>query len=434
MRGIWQCTRGCRPRRRGRRGVRRGVRPGDDRVRGRRRARRRAGRRVRARGGRAHRVDDPRDAAQDLPDHHASCGRTPCPRVRRRAHRPVLARPAGAPPPAPPPAGDATCDLAIVGGGFTGLWAAILAKQDDPGRDVVLLEGDTVAFGGSGRNGGFVDASLTHGLPNGLARFPDEIDELERLGAREPGGHRGDARALRHRRRLRDATAWSSSPASRHEVGGAVRRRGRDAGVRRSTRSTSTGRRCGASSTRRRTSAGSGSAPGNAIVDPARLALGPGRGGAELGVRVHEHTPVTGTARDAGRRRADGRRGRRCVRAASCSPPTASRRWCGRSAATWCRSTTTCWSPSRSRPSRRPRSGGATGRASATAANQFHYYRLTRGRPHPVGRLRRRLPLRQRGRAAARACATRRTRCWPITSSRRSRSSTGVRSPTAGRA
>ncbi|HVG66585.1 MAG TPA: FAD-dependent oxidoreductase, partial [Gaiellales bacterium] len=63
-----------------------------------------------------------------------------------------------APAPAPPLTGDATCDLAIVGGGFTGLWAAILAKQDDPARDVVLLEGDTVAFGGSGRNGGFVDA------------------------------------------------------------------------------------------------------------------------------------------------------------------------------------------------------------------------------------------------------------------------------------
>ena len=47
-----------------------------------------------------------------------------------------------APAPAPPLTGDATCDLAIVGGGFTGLWAAILAKQDDPGRDVVVLEGE----------------------------------------------------------------------------------------------------------------------------------------------------------------------------------------------------------------------------------------------------------------------------------------------------
>ncbi|MEX1262551.1 MAG: FAD-dependent oxidoreductase, partial [Actinomycetota bacterium] len=70
-------------------------------------------------------------------------------------------------------------DLAIVGGGFTGLWAAILAKEDDPARDVVLLEKDTVAFGASGRNGGFCDASLTHGLANGIERFPDEIAEIE---------------------------------------------------------------------------------------------------------------------------------------------------------------------------------------------------------------------------------------------------------------
>ena len=70
----------------------------------------------------------------------------------------------------------------MVGGGFTGLWAALQAKQDDPARDVVVLEAATVAAGASGRNGGFADASLTHGLPNGLSRFPDEIDQLERLG------------------------------------------------------------------------------------------------------------------------------------------------------------------------------------------------------------------------------------------------------------
>ncbi len=79
-------------------------------------------------------------------------------------------------------AGTTEADLCIVGGGFTGLWAALAAKEDDPARDVVVLEAERVAHGASGRNGGFAVASLTHGLSNGLARFADEMDALERIG------------------------------------------------------------------------------------------------------------------------------------------------------------------------------------------------------------------------------------------------------------
>jgi glycine/D-amino acid oxidase-like deaminating enzyme len=74
-------------------------------------------------------------------------------------------------------------DLAIVGGGFTGLWAALQAKERDPDRDVVLIEAARIGEGASGRNGGFADPSLTHGLFNGIQHFPDEIDRLEALGA-----------------------------------------------------------------------------------------------------------------------------------------------------------------------------------------------------------------------------------------------------------
>jgi glycine/D-amino acid oxidase-like deaminating enzyme len=77
---------------------------------------------------------------------------------------------------------DHRCDLAIVGGGFTGLWAALSAKERDPGRHVVLLEATRCGDGASTRNGGFLAASLTHGLSNGLARFPQEMATLERLG------------------------------------------------------------------------------------------------------------------------------------------------------------------------------------------------------------------------------------------------------------
>ncbi|MFE5189384.1 NAD(P)/FAD-dependent oxidoreductase [Streptomyces sp. NPDC056628] len=77
-----------------------------------------------------------------------------------------------------------TCDLLVVGGGYSGLWTALLAKERDPGRDVVLVEGREAGWAASGRNGGFCAASLTHGTANGLARWPREIHTLERLGAR----------------------------------------------------------------------------------------------------------------------------------------------------------------------------------------------------------------------------------------------------------
>ncbi|MEU2681659.1 FAD-binding oxidoreductase [Streptomyces sp. NPDC007107] len=79
---------------------------------------------------------------------------------------------------------DERCDLLVVGGGYSGLWTALIAKERDPGRDVVLIEGHEVGWAASGRNGGFCAASLTHGLANGLERWPDEIGKLEELGAR----------------------------------------------------------------------------------------------------------------------------------------------------------------------------------------------------------------------------------------------------------
>ncbi len=109
-----------------------------------------------------------------------------------------------APSPCSPLDGPATADLAIVGGGYTGLWTAIQAKEEDPGRDVVLVERDTIAFGASGRNGGFCDATLTHGLENGLSRFPDEIDRIEAVGRESFRGLDRDDRAPRHRVRLGD--------------------------------------------------------------------------------------------------------------------------------------------------------------------------------------------------------------------------------------
>jgi glycine/D-amino acid oxidase-like deaminating enzyme len=78
--------------------------------------------------------------------------------------------------------GSASVDLAVVGGGYAGLWTALQAKQRDPDARVALLEAKTLGWAASGRNGGFCEASLTHGEVNGENRFPQELEQLNRLG------------------------------------------------------------------------------------------------------------------------------------------------------------------------------------------------------------------------------------------------------------
>lgn len=74
-------------------------------------------------------------------------------------------------------------DLVVVGGGYCGLWTALVAKERDPDRRVVLLERARVGWAASGRNGGFAEASLTHGRVNGQTRFADELETFDRLAA-----------------------------------------------------------------------------------------------------------------------------------------------------------------------------------------------------------------------------------------------------------
>ena len=87
--------------------------------------------------------------------------------------------------------GPITCDLLVVGGGYTGLWTALHAARRNPGQRIVLIEANRIGWAASGRNGGFVDASLTHGIENGKSRWPNEIDTLERDGPAEPRRHAG---------------------------------------------------------------------------------------------------------------------------------------------------------------------------------------------------------------------------------------------------
>ena len=74
------------------------------------------------------------------------------------------------------------CELLIVGGGFTGLWAALQAKERKPDADIILIEQTFIGDGASGRCGGFLSSTLAHGETNTEHRFADEAERLEMLG------------------------------------------------------------------------------------------------------------------------------------------------------------------------------------------------------------------------------------------------------------
>ena len=60
----------------------------------------------------------------------------------------------------------------------------------------MLVDAERVGWAASGRNGGFVDASLTHGLANGKSRWPKEIEKLETMGRDNLDGMQADIQRL----------------------------------------------------------------------------------------------------------------------------------------------------------------------------------------------------------------------------------------------
>ena len=85
--------------------------------------------------------------------------------------------------PAPPLEGDAEADVAIVGGGYTGLWTALALHERKPGLRIVVLEADECGFGPSGRNGGFV-----HGYWGYLARLRERLGDESALAVARAAG------------------------------------------------------------------------------------------------------------------------------------------------------------------------------------------------------------------------------------------------------
>jgi glycine/D-amino acid oxidase-like deaminating enzyme len=82
--------------------------------------------------------------------------------------------------------GSLECDVAIVGGGYTGLWTALELRRADPSLDVVVLEREACGFGASGRNGGWLVGELAGGPSPALdAAIRATVDEAAAAIERE---------------------------------------------------------------------------------------------------------------------------------------------------------------------------------------------------------------------------------------------------------
>ncbi|MGO4446759.1 NAD(P)/FAD-dependent oxidoreductase [Mycobacterium sp. 2YAF39] len=187
----------------------------------------------------------------------------------------------------PPLTAPLTCDLLVVGGGYTGLWTALHAAERNPGRRIVLIEANRIGWAASGRNGGFVDASLTHGAENGKSRWPNEFDTLDEMGVQNLDGMQNDIERLGLDAEWQ-RTGMLSVATEPHQVDWL--RQAADSGE---------GRFLDTQQVRAEANsptylAGLFNPDTCAIVHPAKLALELARACAQAGVQIYEHTNATG--------------------------------------------------------------------------------------------------------------------------------------------
>lgn len=191
--------------------------------------------------------------------------------------------------------GETRADVAIMGGGYVGLWTAIRIKEHAPSCDVILLEQDICGGGASGRNGGFVLSWMSKlsslaklfGMPEALRIATssesaiDEIDEFCRRHGIDADFRKGGWLWTATTRAQLGAWEGVVRHCEIHGVPGFQRLPDKEVGVR----------------------AGSGAHRAGvflaqaAVVQPAALARGLRRIALELGVRIFERTRVLGFSR-----------------------------------------------------------------------------------------------------------------------------------------
>lgn len=199
--------------------------------------------------------------------------------------------------PLPELVGDVSADVLVVGGGYTGMWAAWQVKVLEPEARVVLLESEVCGHGPSGRNGGFCNV-MWFSLPNMRQRWGDAGALAVARAAREAvdgieafcGGQGVDG-WFRRGGYLQVSTApahdgiWDEASAACRELG--------EGEAVRSLAPVEVAERCASPVFR----AGA-FYPDAATVQPARLALGLRGRLRAAGVEIYEHSPVRRLAAD----------------------------------------------------------------------------------------------------------------------------------------
>jgi glycine/D-amino acid oxidase-like deaminating enzyme len=198
----------------------------------------------------------------------------------------------GDPAPAPALSGDSTADVAIVGGGYTGLWTALALREQAPGLRIALLEAEICGHGPSGRNGGFLHgywAALASTLP---VLGEERALELARAGERIIPGirawaeQRGEDVWLREAGMLEVSAAPAQDGSAEKAVGAAARVGRPDQAV--GLTPEEVAQRVSSPVFR-----GGVFYPECATVHPGLLVRALRRAALDAGVTVHEGTPVT---------------------------------------------------------------------------------------------------------------------------------------------
>jgi glycine/D-amino acid oxidase-like deaminating enzyme len=286
----------------------------------------------------------------------------------------LAASPAG--PDRPPLRGHGSADVAIVGAGFTGLWTAIALTDTDPSLRVVVVEQETVGFGASGRNGGFCQASLTHGLANGIRHFPDELERLEHEGIANLAGlvaftrtqaidcdleETGGLSVADQPHQVEEFRAWVDEAAEYGEELVFLDRDATQAEVHSPI-----------------WRAGLYQPPGrDVILDPAKLVRGLARVCEERGIAIHEHTRVRAVERQAGGVKVTTEGGTTLVADHLVVATSAYSGWLRRLESQFVPVYDYVLVSEPLTPEQRASIGWARRQGMSDANNQFHYFRLT---------------------------------------------------------